>query len=247
MTPSAMNKKVVAVIPVFGRRRLLPYTISRLLNKCGVDAVVCVGSNVMDMDACKNAGAVWVNHANIPLGAKWNAGFVAAWNMSPSHILFVGSSDFVCDNWLSVLLPFTDDYDLVGVKIFHQAHVHADGRISTGVWNGYEGKRSNEPIGIGRIITSKALSKMNFRPFNPSWNRSMDFSLYNSIIENGGRCHQYTGDDVMSLSVSCDLWENMHRFGYGNFQHISDVSNILSVFPEVADFSNNIKKIQNGV
>src|SRR5688572_33434172 len=94
--------KVVAVIPVHGRVPLLPYTIKRLIQKNDCK-VICVGDGLHEKQVCEQSGAVWVPFKNSPLGAKWNAGFVAAKRFNPDAVLYVGSSDWVCNDWIKLL------------------------------------------------------------------------------------------------------------------------------------------------
>src|SRR5688572_11164270 len=115
--------KIIAVIPVYGRLPLLVKTIQRLLNKNGVSKVICVGNNIDDKRVCVDAGAEWVTHMNRPLGDKWNRGFYEARQYNPDACLFVGSSDWVSDNWLPEMIPYLKDYDLIGTAGCHFLHI----------------------------------------------------------------------------------------------------------------------------
>ena len=101
--PHTFRERVVAVIPVFGRHPLLKHTIERLLKRNGCSDVICVGEEE-DRDVCKVAGAKFYYKDNKYLGEKWNHAFKKAKELKPDAVLFVGSSDWLSDNWLLSLI-----------------------------------------------------------------------------------------------------------------------------------------------
>jgi len=232
-------KNIVAVIPVHGRRSLVKYTIERLLKKNGCSAVICVGDNAEDQITCTKAGAMWVQFANQPLGAKWNAGFVAARNLAPDGVLFVGSSDWVSDNWLS-MADLLDKYDLIGKPDFYLLDI-SNGNKRMCHWPGYTGPREGEPIGIGRIISARVLEKIGWKPFDDYAIKSMDHTMYKKIEEHGKICCVELGK-YKSLSISTNAWPNMHKFedhwnGKLESTVIENVDEFLEAFPEAHELN----------
>lgn len=231
---------ITAIIPVKGRIPLLIHTISRLFNRNGVDAVVCVGDDPIDKTACENAGATWVHHANYPLGAKWNAGFYHAAQMGTEIFLFVGSSDWLSDHWITEMKPYLDDYDMVGKPDFYMLDIDTKAnKFRACHWLGYtDPVRSGEPIGIGRLIKRAALEKINFQPFDHKLDRSLDWSMYNNIRLSGGKVKSVTNKPhLKSLSLSCDRWGNKHNFEahYSNIlpsEKIKLAGYLMNEFPE---------------
>jgi len=169
------NMKIIAVIPVYGRHALLKHTITRLYKKNKVHHVICVGERE-DRKVCENNGAEFIKHPNV-LGAKWNEGFKRAKRRNASHVLFVGSSDFICDDYLKVMLPLCPEHGMVGTKGFYMAHIEKSGTVRAGRWHGYT-KDLGEPIGIGRLITASILDKMKWSPFDPKKQSGMDWCMY---------------------------------------------------------------------
>lgn len=235
-----MKKTVVAVIAVYGRLSLLKHTIERLLNKNGVDHVVCVGETRDEKNCVEAAGGIFVKHKNLPLGKKWNAGFQYAETLSPDACLFVGSSDWLSSNWLPKLLPLIDDFDLVGKPDFTMMDISDEIRMVK--WDGYpKNHRYNEPIGIGRLVSAPALVKMNWKPFEDEKNNSMDFAMHQKVKQGGGKIMVARDAELIPLSISTDRWPNMHKFEDHWNNRIPSRSHIISnmepyfnEFPEYA-------------
>lgn len=200
--------KVVAVIPVKGREPLLKYTIRRLYEKNGVYRVICIGDK--EKEVCVSEGADFIEFPNNPLGAKWNAGFLKAKNYNPDACLFMGSSDWVSDNWLEETTPFLDKWDIIGKPDFYMLDIQEELRACH--WLGYDGSRAGEPIGIGRLISKRILDRLEWKPMDAALDRSMDFSMYHRVLGLGGKVKLVTHDSIKSLSISTGKWENMHKF-----------------------------------
>lgn len=204
-------KKVVAVIPVYGRLPLLKHTIKRLLEKNRVAHVVCVGETAEEKETVVSSGGIFVKHANQPLGKKWNAGFEFAKTLKPFAVLFVGSSDWLSSNWLPEMMPLMNKFDLIGKADFTMMDISETVRMCH--WDGYgRGPRQKEPIGIGRLVSARVLNKMDWRPFLDNKTNSMDFMMFNKIADLGGQIGLVKGEGLVALSISTNRWPNMHKF-----------------------------------
>jgi hypothetical protein len=201
---------IVAVIPVHGRLPLLKYTIRRLIEKNKVFKVICVGSED-ERETCENEGAEFILHENSPLGKKWNAGFMAAKKHNPDGCLFVGSSDWISDNWITHCSKFMNDFDLIGKPDFYLLDYGKKFRMCH--WAGYNDfRRRDEPIGIGRILSKRILDKMDWKPMQDKLESSLDWSMYQRVLGFGGRVKLISTDEIKSLSLSTDKWSNKHNF-----------------------------------
>tara|TARA_E500000178_G_C16613267_1_gene569979 strand:- start:140 stop:655 length:516 start_codon:yes stop_codon:yes gene_type:complete len=78
-------------------------------------------------------------------------------------------------------------------------------------WFGYICDRKNETIGIGRLVSRKLLDAVNFCPFPDEKDSSMDYGMYLHCINNKMSI-KILDNDSLFLSISCDLWKNMHEF-----------------------------------
>jgi len=200
---------VIACIPVHGRLPLLEQTIKRLYEKNGVYKVICVGDGAREHTLCKSLGAVWVSHQNKPLGAKWNAAFFRAKDYYHDACLFVGSSDWIGDNWIGEMRPHLKDNDLVGTAGCNFLHLGKE--MKACYWPGYVGRREGESIGIGRLISKRILNRINHSPFDPKLDNSMDYSMIQRVERAGGKIATVE-INAQSVSISTDLWPNKHNF-----------------------------------
>jgi hypothetical protein len=216
--------KIVAVMPVKGRELLLPWTIKRL--KRIVDEVVCVTETKEERPICQAAGAIVTTLRSATLGAKWNGGFLNARQFDPDYYLYVGSSDWISDNWIEELLPIAENHELTGVQDFYEMHLMYDhyfdkkqnynvhkvnesfmGR-KVGYWKGYYGERRGEPIGIGRLLRRDFVKRIDYKPFDPMLTKSLDWSMYNKTEDVVSiRC-----DKIKCMALSTTLWGNKHIF-----------------------------------
>jgi len=216
--------KIVAVIPVRGRQLLLPWTIKNILKV--VDEVVCVTECKEERPICQQSGAIVTTIRGATLGKKWNMGFQNAKQFDPDYILYVGSSDWVSDNWVDELMPLAENHELTGVQDFYEMHlefnhpfekkqdynIHRVNESFTGrkvgYWEGYFGERRGEPIGIGRILRRDFLKRINYNPFDEMLTKNLDYSMYNKTDDVvSTRC-----DNMKCLSLSTTLWGNKHIF-----------------------------------
>jgi len=229
------NYKIVAVIPVHGRLPLLKLTIERLYKKNKVHKVICIGSE-NEKNTCLHAGADFIEHENKPLGRKWNAGFQKAKMYEPDAVLFVGSSDWISDNWIDYMAVYLKDFDLIGKPDFNL--VDYGHQLRACHWPGYtDHRRANEPIGIGRLISARVLNKMNWQPMEDKLDSSLDWSMYQKVLNLRGNVKLIKSDSIQSLSLSTHQWENKHKFedhwrGKLPSKKI-DVKEMIDLFPEI--------------
>lgn len=227
--------RVVAVIPVHERLELLPHTIRRLYWKNGVDKVICVGDGRKEKAICIESGAYWVAHQNKPLGLKWNVGFQAAKEFKPDAVLYVGSSDWVSDNWIEVMKPHVETHHMAGVPGCHFLDIGETLRLVN--WVGYKGARSGETIGIGRMLSRELLDKINWTPFDSDKNSSLDRSMKDKARSVGVNEFHVMDARLKAVSISTNRWDNLHDFrmhwtGILPSEKIDDVQKFLINFPE---------------
>jgi len=246
---------VVAVIPIHGRIPLVKYTIQRLLNKNQCSTVICVGETDEEREVVESSGGVFVFHKNNPLGAKWNYGFYYAKRFNPDAVLFMGSSDWVSDNWVSTCYKFIEDGgDMIGTRDFCMLDISNE--VRTCRWMGYpkDSERYNEPIGIGRLLSKRFLDNIEWTPFQHEKNNSMDYSMILKLWKICGEVIILDSNyhNIVSLSISTNKWGNMHKFEdhwndkvKSKTRKIKGVNQkeLLNKFPEYEFFLSDLQKI----
>jgi len=236
--------KVVAALAVHGRLPLLEHTIRRLYEKNGCYKVVCAGDGVEEKKLCESLDVVWTPARNKPLGLKWNRAFERARDFNPDAIVFVGSSDWLSDNWFDIMRTHLEKHSFIGVAGCDLIDV---GENIRGVhWAGYKGyrtERENETIGVGRMLSRSLLHAIDWQPFDKTLDNSLDRSMKDRALKFSGL------EDVMihdprlkALSLSCPQWVNKHKFdmhwhGLIPSERMKDVHNYYETyFPEVEQF-----------
>lgn len=204
--------RVVACIPVYGRGPLLKQTIKRLYIKNGVEKVICVGNLKDDREICEAAGAYWVEAENKPLGKKWNIAFYEAKQFNPDACLYVGSSDWLSDNWLKVMQPYAEQYHLTGTPGCYFLDIGEVYRLCH--WKGYVGPRQDETIGIGRLLSADLMEKLHWKPFDPDKDHSLDRSMKDKAGRFGVTDYMVRNENIKSLSLSTIKWVNKHFFNH---------------------------------
>ena len=213
-TAKKIKYNIFASIPVNGRHELLPHTIERLLNKCGVSKVYCIGNNPIDRAICEAAGAEWINHPNSPLGKKWNMGIKAAIESGINYdgFLFVGSSDWISENWIETFAPYLSEYDMVGTTNCYFLDINTNGSKRVMHWKGYSNNRKGEAIGIGRLYSMRVVKKLEGKIFNDSSEKNMDYESMKRVLSVNGKIESFIADNAITVSISTNKWENKHNF-----------------------------------
>lgn len=242
--------RVVACMAVHGRIPLLKQTIRRLYMRNGVDTVICAGDEHDVRKVCEEAGAKWVQYRNKPLGDKWNAAFREAKQFNPDACLYVGSSDWLSDHWITTMQPHVEKHQLVGVPGMYVLDISDAHGMRTMYWPGYDPAKRNESIGAGRLLSAELMEHLKWTPFDGSKDKSLDRSMTDSCQRKKVREFMVTNPHLMVLSISTDRWVNKHKFwhhetGILPSQVIPDSHMFLSRhFPEAYNiFENNPRPI----
>lgn len=236
--------KIIAPIPCFGRIPLLRLTVKRLQDKNKIHKVILIGHELEVEALAEELNCEFVYHANEPLGSKWNAGFIAAKKYDPDGVLFVGSSDWISDNYIEYIEKELPEFDMLGMLGCYFTDIGKE--IRSVYWKGYgKGNRSHEPIGIGRVLSARILNAIDWRPFDIDKNNSMDFQMYHKVIQKGGKVGIFDAkEDIQFVSISTAAWTNKHIFSHHWSNIIPSVrinsNQITDKFPELIDLKNQL-------
>lgn len=206
--------KVIACLAVHGRLPLLEHTIRRLYEKNKCYKVICAGDGVEEKKICESLDAVWTPARNKPLGLKWNRAFEKSRDFYPDAVVFVGSSDWLSDNWFEIMRPHVEKHSFVGVPGCDLIDIAET--IRGCHWSGYKGyrkDREDETIGIGRMLSRNLLQAMDWQPFDQSLDNSLDKSMKDRAIKFANIKDVMIHDDrLKALSISTHFWPNKHKF-----------------------------------
>lgn len=205
--------RVVACLAVLGRLPLLEHTIRRLYVKNGCYKVICSGDGPEEKKLCESLGAVWTPRRNKPLGLKWNSAFEVAKDYNPDAVLYVGSSDWLCNDWISIMRPYVEQHGFAGTPGCYLADIGETIRLMK--WNGYKGyrdERADETIGSGRMLSRRLIEALDWKPFDPTWDNSLDRSMKDKSKPYGYPDFMVHDDRLKSLSISTNRWPNKHIF-----------------------------------
>lgn len=203
----------MAPIPVHGRHPLVIHTIARIRRQTDVQIeVICIGGK-WDREVCERAGAHFIERPNHPLGAKWQAGFAAAREFNPDAVLYMGSADWLCDQWCSTLMhhaAISTPGRVLGKRDYYYLNIGQHGVVRGVYWPGYPetSTRHDEAIGGGRLIYRDALQKAKWKAFDETWDSSMDWSLQEHV-----GCARVVEDvSICAAEISTNRWGNKHSF-----------------------------------
>jgi glycosyltransferase involved in cell wall biosynthesis len=243
--------KVVACIPVYGRRRVLSRTITRLYKKNKIFKVICVGDDIRDKTIAEQFGAEWVEAPNSPLGHKWNEAFKAAEKHNPDACLYIGSDDWLQDDWFDVTTPYLEEYDMVGTPDFTMCDIgEHDRRVA--YCGGYPetSERYMELVGGGRMLSRRLLEGMNWMPFEESWDMSMDYAMTQHAKRLGAKVLCLPHHTLVVLALSGNKWVTKHNYDqlvdvYKCSEYDSDTATMFleDKFPEVFSLYDDSKWI----
>jgi hypothetical protein len=203
--------KLCAPVPVFGRFPLVRMTISRLQRQ-GVTPIM-MGHEREAHEIAKELNVEFIHVDNDPLGNKWNVGFQACKNYNADGVIFMGSSDWASDEYIESATDALNEFSFIGMLGCHFVDVADEVRLVH--WPGYQtGQRRYEPIGIGRVLRSDILEKMNWTPFQESLSAGLDWSMYLKLIQltDGIAVIKDEQQDIRLLSISTNRWPNKHKF-----------------------------------
>jgi hypothetical protein len=201
-----------AIIPVKGRYPLLFWTVDRLKTVNKIDHIILVGHEKEGEDAARAMNVDWLYHPNDPLGAKCNTGWqFALKKYDPDYYVFVGSGDWLSENYIPEMIPYLNEFDMVGRPDMYLLNIGSHGNRMCH-WSGYLDARRGEPIGIGRMLRRSIVQKMQGNPFNSSIDQSLDHSMITNIHLLGGSYFLVTEPLNASLAISCYKWPHRHAF-----------------------------------
>lgn len=118
-------------------------------------------------------GFNYIEHVNAPVSKKFNSLSINAKKYDPDYVVLFGSDDVMSPNFLNstILEMEYKKIDLLGFSDLYFYDTLTDDLV---YWGGYTNGRK-DPIGCGRVFSSKVLEKLNWKLWgNYNQNRGLD-------------------------------------------------------------------------
>ena len=171
-----------------GRRDIYRFFCERVRNitdKFGVEMLV-VGSEGEESEKITTSyGHHYIEYPNKPVSNKWNKGMLAVKEHNPTHVMILGSDDFVSDKLIEDYLTIAGrrSSGIFGIKDSYYLGLNEQDRSFSkcGYWGGYP---TGKIIGYARVFTNEVLSCVGWQPWEEGLNRGLDFSVDRVMEQN---------------------------------------------------------------
>ena len=180
----------------------------------------------------EQAGWEYLEHDNLPLSDKWNAG-MAALRDRVDAVLIVGSDDIMTANAIRLSLSHIDlGADVVGLKDLYY--------YDTRNRQAYYGERHNP--GAGMIATSDVLDRVNWQPWDLGLNRYLDKSFTNRMQTKAYPCKfkyiqncREQAADLVDIKTDTNMWSVEQLAEATGRVYSVDSSVFENTFPDLRD------------
>ena len=235
-----MYTKLAVLSAVHGlttqRGDIYPFFLDRmkyLRAMFGIETLVVGSEGELSRKLTEDAGCYYFEHRNNPVSGKWNAGMAALREHEPTHVMILGSDDFVSDSLIKGciseinrghdgLLGITDSYF---TTLSDQA-AHFNKCI---YWRGYP---TGKIIGSARCIPKEILDIVDWEPWPIGKNSGLDFRSLDHLRKAG--CDL----NVKKFNIREEGWLHIDIKTRGN---ISSMSPLVRE-SEIVDFDSLLRK-----
>jgi hypothetical protein len=131
----------------------------------GIDAHSCVIANDENLEIAAGLGMATIDRRNIPLGGKFNVGYVFAAEQGIDYVCPIGSDSWVDPAFIAKSLPPVDERHVVYSR--HYAVIRPDGRRRAQLIVEYEG-------GTTMFYPTSLFAHCNWRPIPETAKRGCD-------------------------------------------------------------------------
>ena len=131
-------------------------------------------------------GHFYIEHENNPVSRKWNAGMEALKEHAPTHVMIMGSDDFVSDSLIQRFLDIisTEKYNVIGITDSYYCSYNVK-RAYFGQCLYWPGYRKPSIIGYCKTMTSDLMDAVGWRPWPDGRNAGLDMAL-NRVLQLAG-------------------------------------------------------------
>ena len=196
-----------------------------LRNNLGIELLVVGSDGLSSRDMVKNKGHHYLEFDNRPVSNKWNAGMAEIKKHHPTHVIILGSDDFVSDSLIErYILEIENGFD--GVMGIYDSYFITLSNINPHFnkcvyWGGYN---SRVIIGSAMCVPSRILDALGWSPWASGKNAGLDSFIHRNMRRSGEKY------DVKGFYVKDEGWLHIDIKTRGN---ISSMSFIAPQSPKV--------------
>lgn len=182
-------------------------------------------------------GFRYLEHANQPLGAKWNAGLRAFRQTELDALLIVGSDDLLDRPLLEHFAGLLRD----GARFIGLRDMYFFDQPSRRLlhWPGYVGPREGETTGLGRCIHRHYLEATDWHLWDDTLTSGLDRSMMTHLAPHmtGREAHHHildaraAGFAPIDVKTAVNLWSYDQVAASGQFEHLEADAFLRQHFP----------------
>ena len=170
MTTRKVNSERVCILTTIWKRRELTSAFLAHINflkeelpEFHIDCLVVGSEGDETRQMVISSGNQYLEHPNLPLSEKWDAGLKFSENFDPDAVIILGSDDFISPETIRELVGrISRGWLMTGLMDMHVLDSKSNQLFH---WNGYSVSaphRMWETIGLGRCLSRKLLEKVDF-------------------------------------------------------------------------------------
>ena len=143
--------------------------------KCEIKVLIVGSEGAESRALVTDAGFEYIEHANAPLGDKWNMAVHYSSTMVWDYLLMLGSDDLLSVSAFAKYLEHAKaGADFIGL---HDIYVFNLKTKAVKWWGGYRNHRMGEAAGAGRMLRRALVEQMGFQLFKPGRKKGLDKTL----------------------------------------------------------------------
>ena len=149
--------------------------MEHIRKKYGIEMLVVGSEGEISRSVTEKYGSHYLEFDNKPVSEKWNAGMLAIKEHDPTHVMIMGSDDFVSDSLMEKFIDIlsTDNYNIVGIIDSYYCSYNT-GRAYFGMCLYWPGYPKGEIIGYCRTFSREILDAVGWEPWTPGMNAGLD-------------------------------------------------------------------------
>ena len=152
------NKKILVATVMWKRHDLFRKFVHHY-KQLGFDVLAVGSEGKISEELCRRLGCAYIECPNDPFMEKLNKRVdYFLQHREYTHILFVGSDDFLDENALNYMMPHLDKFDIVSWSDIYIFCAQTEEILYA---SGYTNRRKGEPYAPGRCMNRKAIESMN--------------------------------------------------------------------------------------